>query len=357
METAETGHAEVTVAVIVPARNEEDCLGRCLQSLAGQQAISFQITVIDDGSTDRTRSIAESFPGIRVIAAKEPAPGVMGKCNALITGVAGSTAKWLLFTDADTVHYPGSLAEAVREAEERAVDLFSYSPEQEAKSWWELALMPVVFAELTRAYPTDKVNDPTDPAAAANGQYILVRREVYEALGGHHSVAGKILEDVELARLFKVSHYKIWFRFGGGLVRTRMYRTFRAMWDGWTKNLAFLFLHPLALAAMRGLEFASITIFLSLGLFLFALNEFRNGAWIFGLGALFYLNFIIRIRRAHFPWPANLMSFLGLPLFVSLLVRSYIHSHIRGELTWKGRKYSQSAPEAAAASSTKKGQS
>jgi glycosyltransferase involved in cell wall biosynthesis len=353
----ETIQAKVTVHVIVPARNEEDCIGRCLESLVAQEGVLFHITVVDDGSQDRTRAIAESFPNVKVISASEPPPGVMGKCNALITGARGCTAKWLLFTDADTVHYPGSLAAAVQEAEERHVDLLSYSPEQETETWWELAIMPVVFAELTRTYPTDKVNDPADPVVAANGQYILVRREVYEVLGGHKMVVYKILEDVELARLFKVSHHQIWFRFGGCLVRTRMYRSFRAMWDGWTKNLALLFPHPLALAAMRGLDFVSITFLLSFGLFLVARYKFRDGAIMFGLGTLFYLTFLLRTRHAHFPWRANLMSFLGLPLFVLLLVRSYIHSNVRGELTWKGRKYPQSAPEAAAASSIKKGQS
>jgi len=351
----ETVHPEVTVHVIVPARNEEDCLGRCLQSLVAQQGISFQITVVDDGSTDRTRTIAESFPSVRVIAAAEPQPGVMGKCNALITGAAGSRAKWLLFTDADTVHYPGSLAAAVGEAEDRSVDLLSYSPEQETVSWWELAVMPVVFAELVRTYPPERVNDPADPTVAANGQYILVRRNVYEALGGHRAVAGNILEDVELARKFKVSGHKIWFRQGAGLVRTRMYRTFRAMCDGWTKNLALLFRRPLALAAMRALDFVVIAFLLVAGLTFMARYDPGSGAILFALGALFYLTFLLRIQRAHFSWKANLMAFLGLPLFVLLLVRSYIHSHVRGELTWKGRKYSRSAPEATKDSSIRKG--
>ena len=348
----ETAHAEVTVHVIIPARNEEDCLGRCLESLVGQQGIAFQITVVDDGSTDGTRAIAESFPQVHVLSAPEPAPGVMGKCNALITGAFGSKAKWLLFTDADTFHYPGSLATAVKEAEERHVDLLSCSPEQEVKSWWELAVMPLVFADLVRTYPPEKVNDPANSAVAANGQYILVCRKVYEQLGGHKAVAYKILEDVELAEKFKASHHKIWFRQGKGLVRTRMYRTFHAMWQGWTKNLALLFRHPLALAAMRGLDFLTIALLLSLGLFLLARDKFRDGAILFGLGAFFYLTFVLRIRRAHFPWRANLMAFLGLPLFVSLLIRSYLHT-VRGELTWKGRKYAQSAPGAAPASSTK----
>ncbi len=350
----EPTHAEVTVDVIVPARNEEDCIGRCLDSLVAQQDISFQITVVDDGSTDQTRAIAESFLGVKVIAAPEPAPGIMGKCNALITGAAGSTAKWLLFTDADTFHYPGSLAASVREAESRNVDLLSYSPEQETATWWELAVMPVIFAELVRTYPPERVNNPFDPTVAANGQYILVRRAPYEAVGGHKAVAGKILEDLELARLFKASGYKIWFRFGSGLVRTRMYRTFRAMWDGWTKNLALLFRRPLPLAGLRALEFIVITILPVAGLLLMARNSFRSGPAIVALGVVFYLIFLLRIRDAHFTWKANLMSFLGLPLFVSLLVRSYIHSNVRGELTWKGRTYRQSAPEATPDSSIKK---
>ena len=351
----ETNHPEVTVGVIIPARNEEDCLGRCLQSLVVQQEISFQITVVDDGSTDRTRAIAESYPNVRALSAPEPKPGVMGKCNALITGTAGSTAKWLLFTDADTVHYPGSLAASVREAESKHVDLLSYSPEQETKTWWELAVMPVVFAELARTYPPERVNNPRDPIVAANGQYILVRREVYEALGGHSSVASNILEDVELARIFKVSDHKMWFRYGAGLVRTRMYRSFRAMCDGWTKNLALLFRRPLALAALRGFEFLLITASLTAGLVLTGLGDRRDAFFSLVFAALAFLNFISRVQQAHFPWKANLMSFIGLPIFVSLLVRSHIHSNVRGELTWKGRTYSQSAPKAAADSSIRKG--
>src|SRR6478672_11905708 len=121
----ETAHPEVTVHVIVPARNEEDCLARCLQSLLAQQGISFQITLVDDGSTDRTRTIAESFPGVRVLSAGELKPGMTGKVNALVHGAAGRSAEWLLFTDADTFHYPGSLVASVREAERRKVDLLS----------------------------------------------------------------------------------------------------------------------------------------------------------------------------------------------------------------------------------------
>ena len=287
----ETDRTKRTVDVIIPARNEEDCLGRCLQSLAAQQGISFQITVVDDGSTDRTRSIAESFPGVRVLSAGELRPGMTGKVNALITGAGGSKAEWLLFTDADTFHYPGSLAASVREAEERKVDLLSYSPEQETGSWWEQAVMPLVFADLVRTYSSERINDPADPTVAANGQYILVRREVYEALGGHGSLPLNVLEDIELAKVFKASGHRIWFRYGAGRVRTRMYRTFSAMWEGWSKGLAILFRHPVLLAATRALEFVSITILLGIGLFLLARNHFESGALFFTIGTLIYVGF------------------------------------------------------------------
>ena len=351
----QTNHAEVTVDIIVPARNEEDCLGRCLRSLVGQQGISFQITVVDDGSTDQTRAIAESFPEVRVLSAGELRPGMTGKVNALITGVAGSTAEWLLFTDADTFHYPGSLAASMREAEERKVDLLSYSPEQETNSWWELAVMPLVFADLVRTYSSERINDPADATVAANGQYILVRREVYEALGGHSMLPLNVLEDIELAKIFKVSGHRIWFRYGAGLVRTRMYRTFGAMWEGWSKGLAILFRRPVLLAAMRALEFAAIALLLGTGLIMIARNHLESAALLLAIGVLFYLAFLLRIRQAHFPWKANLMAFIGLPIYVSLLLRSYLHFNRRGELTWKGRKYAQSAPKAADDSSIRKG--
>src|SRR6185369_9067410 len=240
-------------------------------------------------------------------------PGMTGKCNALITGVAGSTAPWLLFTDADTYHYPGSLAASVKEAEDRHVDLLSYSPEQETRSWWELAVMPCVFADLVRVYSSENVNDPADPTVAANGQYILVRREVCEALGGHGVLPLNVLEDIELAKIFKESGHRIWFRHGAGLVRTRMYRNFGAMWEGWSKGLAILFRHPIRLAIERALDFLSTVVLLGAGLVMLAQHSFRSGAVLLAIGVLFYLLFLLRIRKAHFPWNANLMAFFGLP--------------------------------------------
>ena len=254
--TAAVGKATVpVVSVIVPARNEEPCLGACLDSLLAQTGVDFEIIVVDDDSADRTREIAASLEGVRVIDAGPLPEGCSGKCNAAQAGANATRGEWLLFTDADTVHLPGSLARSLREAREHGVALLSYSPAQEVHGFLENAVMPVIYAELAATYRPKEVCDPASPVAAANGQYLLITREAYEAVGGHAAVRHTLLEDVALARAVKASGRKLRFRFGGDAVRTRMYRTWRDLRDGWTKNLALLFPRTLRLAAVRGIEF------------------------------------------------------------------------------------------------------
>jgi glycosyltransferase involved in cell wall biosynthesis len=90
----DSNHTQVTVRVIIPARNEDACLGRCLASLTAQTGILFEIFVVDDNSTDHTRDVASGFPNVQILSATEPAPGISGKCNALIAGAERATAPW-----------------------------------------------------------------------------------------------------------------------------------------------------------------------------------------------------------------------------------------------------------------------
>ena len=330
------------VSVIIPARNEEDCLGRCLESLVGQAEIAFEIIVVDDRSKDRTRDIAQSFAGVRVVEADALPAGWTGKCNALVCGARGAQGAWLLFTDADTVHKPGSLARALQEAQERRVALLSYSPEQEVHSLLEKAVMPVIFAELAARYRPEDVSDPASSAAAANGQYLLISREAYDAVGGHAAVAGSLLEDVELARLVKQSGRPIFFRLGGDQVRTRMYRGGQQLVEGWTKNLALLFRKPVRLATLRAAEFLGIA---GIGVLaaVATLHSNRGLAWSMAIVfVLLVIRLVRRIRLAHFAWDSTLLAVFGLPIFSYLLLRSVI-SYRRGKVAWKGRNYAGSA--------------
>jgi glycosyltransferase involved in cell wall biosynthesis len=334
------------VSVIVPARDEETSLGACLQSLVDQRGVDYEIIVVDDGSTDRTPQIAQSFPRVRVIEASPLPPSATGKCNALACGAREARGQWLLFTDADTVHLPGSLAASLQEAQQHHAALLSYSPQQEVHGFWEKAIMPVVFAELTHTYRTEDVNDAASPAAAANGQYLLIARDAYEAVGGH-AVIRSLLEDVELARAVKRSGQRIRFRYGGDHVRARMYRNFAQLREGWTKNLALLFDSPLRLALVRGAEFVIIFGSAVMTVIATVRRQPASASVAGAVAATTYLLFLRRIRRARFAWDANLLAVLGLPVFVSLLRASAL-SHKHGSVTWKGRTYGAAVNSTAA---------
>jgi glycosyltransferase involved in cell wall biosynthesis len=335
----------VIVSIIIPARNEEASLGACLESLVAQTGVSFEIILVDDHSTDRTREIATSFAKVRAMEAGPLPVGWTGKNNAVTTGARQARGQWLLFTDADTIHLPGSLARALAEAQQNGVEMLSYSPEQIAVSFWEMATLPVVFAELAREYPPSKVSDPNSALAAANGQYILIRRDAYEAVGGHAAVAADILEDVVLARAVKASGRKIRFRYAAEAVRTRMYRNYTQLRDGWTKNLALLFPNPGELAAQQLVVFIA---FVSTGWTVLRVLLAGHAHLFFTMSpaVLSGLSFLVvvwylysSLRKAHFPLSANLLVIFGMPMFAYLLLRSK-RAHAKGNVSWKGRTYS-----------------
>jgi glycosyltransferase involved in cell wall biosynthesis len=371
------------VSIIVPARNEEANLAACLESLVVQTGIPYEIIVVDDDSTDRTADIARSFaqpwgaviaspdedargstnraaadalvrprpansspdeefsrPRVTVISAPPLPDNWTGKNNAMSAGakVANTEANWLLFTDADTVHQPGSLARAIAEAGEHGAALLSYSPAQEVHGFWEKAVMPVIFAELATTYPPQAVNDPTSPIAAANGQYLMISRGAYHAVGGHTTIAADLLEDVALARLVKRSGRKIFFRYGGDAVRTHMYRSFAQLREGWTKNLALLFPRPRALALLRMAEFLLIV-----GNLIAAIWAKLSGRPNLALQTVLLTIilsgwFAMRIRKAHFPALSSLAAVIGLPVFSYLLAKA-VRLRRTGAVMWKGRNY------------------
>lgn len=335
------------VSVVIPARNEECCLAACLQSLIAQNGTTFEIIVVDDGSADRTKEIAQSFAGVQVIEAPSLPDGWVGKNHAVDFGAKYARGKWLLLTDADTMHLPGSLARAVAEAEQRGADLLSYSPQQLAHGFLEKALQPVVFADLAATHKPSQVSNPALPVAAANGQYFLVRRNVYQSVGGHAAIADSILEDVTLAQLIKASGYRIFFRYGGDAVQTRMYRSFRELCAGWSKNLALLFKSPGLLATLRLGEFLLIPGFLAAAIVVEIQAHPMVAVNLALLSLLLYCNFYARIRRAHASFSSNLLAYFGLPLFAFLLLRSR-RMHRRGALVWKGRSYKATKARASA---------
>jgi glycosyltransferase involved in cell wall biosynthesis len=334
----DAANASLEVSVIVPARNEEASVKACLESLVGQEGVDFELIVVDDGSTDRTRDVAQSFSRVDVIEARLLPPGWSGKSNAMFSGAQQACGQWLLFTDADTVHKPGSLARSLDEAKRFGVALLSYSPEQEVRGFWAKAVMAVIFGELACAYRPKEVCDPSKSVAAANGQYLLIRRGTYLELAERAEVHASLLEDVAVAKAVKQSGDRIRFRLAADAVRTRMYRNFAELRDGWTKNLALLFLAPGRLAVQRLFEFIAIVGGGAATAVFFGRGQILPAILAAAVAGGVYSSFLGRVRKAHFDWGASLAALFGLPLFSWLLLRSR-RAHLRGKVVWKGRTY------------------
>jgi chlorobactene glucosyltransferase len=248
------------LSVIVPARNEARNIRRCVEALLAQAYPDLEVIVVDDRSSDETPHILAEIladhssepasdpatqentpspgkPHLHVIQGEELPAGWAGKPHALVQGVAASHGEWLCFVDADTFAGSHLLSSAWAKAEELRADLLTLLTDQELGSFWEKVVLPVVFMALSVGFPAQHVNDPRKPDAIANGQFILIRRAVYQAIGGHGAVKDRIDEDKGLAEAVKGAGYRLIFADGRRVVRTRMYTSLPEMWEGWTKNI------------------------------------------------------------------------------------------------------------------------
>jgi GT2 family glycosyltransferase len=304
------------------------------------------LIVVDDGSTDATLDIAKGVAkGREGVVVMEAPPvdltdrgGFTGKNGACWMGAQSARGAWILFTDADTMHELGDLSRALHEAHKYKVGMLSYSPRQVVTGWGQRVLMPLIFGELASVYPPKKVSDPGNRLAAANGQFLMVEREAYFAVGGHRAIGKEILEDVALAERVKRSGQGIRFRYAPEALATRMYGTSAEMVEGWTKNLALLFPKPLLLAGMMALQFL-----LFFGLPLLAVLKPGLVDWqrlaILVVWLRTTWGFYRRVARSNFPAADVAVSIVGVPVFCWLLVRSYVRHTVNKTVDWKGRSY------------------
>ena len=334
-----------SISAIVPARNEEDVIAACIESLEQQPEIT-EILVVNDQSTDKTaeivRGLMNTIPRLRLLETQSVPPGWVGKNNAVFLGAKEAKSPWLLFTDADAELLPGAAARALQIAQEKSAALISFSPEQITQSWYEKALIPFVYSRLAKHFSYDNVNNPASPAAAANGQFLMIQRDAYSAIGGHAAVAADVLEDVALAKRAKAAGFRLWFGTGQGIVRARMYRSFAAMWQGWKKNL-FLLVGGTPGAVLRELE--STIPWIPLALILLGIKipvvPFLGVSFLL----LRQLTYGLEIARNQYPFKFIIYYVPAVVLYIGVLVASY-RGHAKGKVEWKGREVPVSLPGA-----------
>ena len=339
------------VAIVVPARNEVGNIGKCLAGLTAQRGLGAgsSITVVDDGSQDGTaEAVARAAGNDRRISCIEAGPlpaGWMGKPHACWRGATPADAEWLCFVDADVRAAPDLVATAIEAAERNGIDMLSLTPFQELGSFWERLIIPAGLVLVACAKDLRLVDDPASSEVAANGQFILIRRGVYFALGGHEAVRDEICEDKALAARVKRAGYC--FRLLGAehLAHTRMYTDLASLWEGLSKNaIEIMGDGPSTIAvATAGMVLAWATLLLPV---LAAADFLQRPSAIAGIGCALALlasaaALGIQIGTArHFrvPMVYGLLLPCAYTAVAALAWRS-VALRRDGRVTWKGRTY------------------
>lgn len=330
------------VSVLIPARNEEHRIRPCLGTLADSDYPHLEILILDDHSSDGTgdlvRQRCRGDARIRLFSGKNLPPGWTGKAWACHQLAQEARGDYLIFVDADTRFSDITLRHAVSLAAQQKADLISLWPYLEAKSWSEHLVIPFVHLFILLYLP-HWMTGRSASLGAANGQFLLFRREAYEKIGGHAAVSGHLVEDIALGRKMRAAGFRVLNRDGTNpghhiaLVRCRMYENFRDLWDGFTKNLYPAF--DGRFTAFIGFQMFQIVVFLGP----FVLLPFFPHDPILWIEIA--IIFSLRLAMAHRfrqSWLGAIFHPVGQALVLAISANSCLQT-LRRRLPWRGRHY------------------
>jgi chlorobactene glucosyltransferase len=332
--------------VLVPARNEARTIVSCIESLAAQDYPDFEVIALDDQSSDETGALLDELATrhtnlIVLHGSEEPPAGWNGKSYACQRLAEYASSEWLLFTDADTLHTPTSIAQGIAQAEGLNVDLLSAFPRQVTGSWSErvvvsfvLDFLPLVGLDLTALWRGDS-------GASANGQYLLVRAAAYRAAGGHKAVPNALVDDFALAKHVRSNGYRIALVDGTSMLNCRMYHSAREVWDGFSKNILLALQSSSAEKHPRwwGLAFAWSYACVFVLPFYHLLFSDHKSLSLVEIGWLGVLRAIVNQRFAR-PWIEVATTPLAAWSVMAFGLNAWFRRACGRRIAWKGRDYS-----------------
>ncbi|GAB4468690.1 MAG: glycosyltransferase family 2 protein [Anaerolineae bacterium] len=330
------------VTTIVPARNEERNIGRCARGLVHQDYPNLELIFVDDDSKDATPDIlarvAAQDPRVKVVNTGGKPDGWNGKQWACHSGAVQASGEWLCFMDADTYAEPGLITRTLAFAISQGIDMLTLQPWYEMQGLWERIVLPAGLPPLLLVFPPDKVNDPNSPLSMANGQFILIRREVYNAVGGHEAIRQRMMDDFSLAENVKGAGYRLYVVDGMDVMRVRLYRNLREIRSGALKAAVEVS------GGWRASTLALIanTLINILPAILLAWAFFsgeRQAALLLGALVLFQVFYYGAIRMVGFrmpPWTAITYP-VGNLIVNAILLDGMFRVATRRRITWKDR--------------------
>ena len=354
------------ISICIPARNEETNIRQCVESALGQDYPNVEVIVVDDRSTDATLKILESdgyvpqsgmlskpkrqAASLHIVHGSELPSGWAGKPHALYQSSAVAKGEWICFVDADTTLSKEALSSCYAKALETEADLFTVMNRQVLGSFWEKTVMPLVMTALSVGFSPRKINDPSKRDAVANGQFILIKRSVYDAVGGHERIKDQIVEDKAISEQVKWNGHRLIVADGSQVVSTRMYTSLATMWEGWTKNM-YLGLRDHPAMLLLGVFGATLALFAALFLPVWPLLGLtwylRDGGWM-PLAVIFEsltIWIVLIYARARVAKYMNISAFyawitpLGAGVFAAMMITSSWKVISGKGVVWRGRSY------------------
>lgn len=335
--------ARPTVSVCVPARNEERNIEAIVRCALANQAVDVEVLVYDDQSTDGTPAILESLrredARVRAVPTQPLPEGWNGKqwgCERM--GRAART-EWLLFTDADVRLAPDCLGRAVAEARRLDAALLSTIPREETGSPLERLVVPLIHWMLFSWLPMPRMRTTNDPATSAGcGQFLLVRRDAWDAAGGHAAFRDSMHDGIKLPRNVRRAGFHTDLYDGGESVSCRMYRNAGETWRGFTKNAYEGLGSPVVLAVFTLLEAAGILlpwVWLPIAI---ARGETPLGPTVLASFAVAaqLLQRTLLARRFAQPWECVALHPVTIALLLAIQWRSW-WLHLTKRRAWRGR--------------------
>jgi chlorobactene glucosyltransferase len=345
------------VSFLVAAKDEQDNIEVAVRTLLEQDYPAFEVIVINDRSTDRTAEILQRLHSeqpdgrLKVLHISKLQKGWFGKNNAMREGVAAARGQWLCFGDADCRQTsPHSLSAAIRYVTDNKVDFLSVLPNLENRTTWERIIQPACGALLVFWFPPMRVNDPACKEAYANGAFMLLSRDCYDAIGGHEAVRTEVNEDMHMARLCKENGRRLRVIQNDGLYTVRMYTDFNQMWHGWSRIFYGCFGTFRRLAvSIRMLVLMNVFPYVS---FLIALGVLLSRGWadlstgwrgvlIASTAAVATQQSVIarfyKLSRVHPAWAPTFI--VGAVVCIGMLTNAIRRLRGRSTTTWRGTTY------------------
>jgi len=332
------------VSIIVPARNEDEHIEPALTTLLKLDYDNYEVIAVNDRSSDRTgevmdrvASTPEASGRVKVIHVAELPPGWLGKVHAMWSAAKQANGDWLLFTDADVLFRPDVLSRALAYAEAEGADHLVLFPRMIMRSPGERMMIAFFQTLFVFGHRPWKVADPKAKDHMGVGAFNLIRRRVYDAVGGYEALRFEVLDDMKLGKIVKNAGYRQRNVYGADLISLRWVRGAMGMVNNLTKNFFAIMSFEWWRALLSAFALAFLNLMPFLGIWL--AHGWERLPYAVALGSIFAI-YVGMSWESDIPAYYFVLHPIGTALFVYIMLRSMVLTLARGGVMWRGTFYS-----------------